>query len=134
MKIFRPNCERFVAKTLQGLALAIITTLSLCSGVDAGNDVWDGNGATPPNGVWGTGLNWVDNTAPNGGDQTTFNVGGLGGTYTVTFSADPVAIQALSVTAGNVTFSSGAGSPRTLNVTSPTGGQDVTISGGSLVL
>src|SRR3954470_9341148 len=95
--------------------------------VQAASDVWDGNGAVPPNGIWGTGTNWGDNTTPGNSDTATFN---LANTYTVTFNANPLAIQALTVSAGDVTFTSSGGA-RTLPVNSASGGQDVTINGGS---
>jgi hypothetical protein len=55
----------------------------------AANDIWDANGAVPPNGVWGTGPNWADNSTPGNSDTATFN---LANTYTVTFNANPLAI------------------------------------------
>jgi hypothetical protein len=39
----------------------------------AANDVWDANGANPPDGIWGTGANWVDNTTPGATDTAEFS-------------------------------------------------------------
>ncbi len=113
---------------LTRLALGIIVALALGSAARANNDMSIGTSTLNRNGTWGTGADWLDTTTPGGSDQATFN---QASTYTVTFSADPLAIQDLFVTAGNVTFTNGVGSPRTLNVTSASGAQNVTISGSS---
>jgi hypothetical protein len=57
----------------------------------AASDVWDANGASPPNGIWGTGANWVDDAMLRNADTAVFS---LAGDCTVTFNADPLAIQA----------------------------------------
>src|SRR5262245_10173024 len=90
----------------------------------AAADVWDGNGINPPNGIWGTGANWGDNTTSGNSDTATFN---LANTYTVTFNANPLAIQALTVSAGDVRFTSSGGA-RTLPVNQTSGEQDCTIN------
>ena len=95
----------------------------------AANDVWDGNGLMPPSGVWGAGANWVDNTTPGNSDTAAFNSPTA---YNVIFNANPLAIQALTVTGGVPIFTSSGGA-RTLLVTSPSGGQDVTINVGSFL-
>src|SRR5262245_47451854 len=95
--------------------------------VNAANDVWDGNGATPPNGFWGTGANWVDNSTPGNVDTATFN---LASTFNVTFNTAPAAIQGLTASAGNVTITS-SGGVQTLAVNSAGGGQDVIVNGGA---
>ena len=92
----------------------------------AAADVWDANGLNPPTGVWGTNANWADNTTPGNSDTATFN---LDAVYTVIFNANPLAIQALTMTGTVPTFTSSGGA-RTLSVTSASGGQDVTVSGG----
>src|SRR5262245_2912196 len=106
---------------------AAILVLSPASHALAGADVWDGNGASPPNGVWGTDANWADNTTPGNADTATFNIAN---SYNVTFNAAPAAIQALTTSAGNVTFTSSGGA-QTLAVNSASGGQDVTVNGGA---
>ncbi len=107
------------------LALAL-----LASTTHAANDFWDGNGLVPPVGVWSVGANWVDNTTPGNSDTANFNIGS---TYPVTFNADPLAIQALTVSAGSLVFQSSGGA-RTLLVNSATGGQDVTVSTGAQLI
>ncbi len=95
----------------------------------AAGDVWDANGAMPPDGIWGTGANWADNTTPGNSDTATFN---LAGTYTVTFNANPLAIQGLTVSDGDVTFTS-SGGPRTLSV-STSFTPEVLLDAGNLTL
>jgi T5SS/PEP-CTERM-associated repeat protein len=93
------------------------------------DDIWDGNQAAPPSGVWGTGNNWVDNSAPGPSDTATFNVPQ---TYAVTFAAHPPAIQNLTVSAGTVTFQN-SGGVKTLNVNSG-GEMDAVVSAATLNL
>jgi hypothetical protein len=45
-------------------------------------------------GVWSVGSNWADGSVPGNGDEATFNVGGA---YRVTFNADPLAVQKLTL-------------------------------------
>ena len=115
--------------TVATRAGAFLTTISLLSQVmvaTAASDVWDGNGGSPPNGLWGADINWVDDTTPGNSDTATFN---LANTYNVTFDTIPAAIQAFSTSAGNVTLASSGGA-QTLAVNSG-GGQDVTVNGGA---
>jgi T5SS/PEP-CTERM-associated repeat protein len=114
------------AASCAGACLTAIILLSHAIVATAASDVWDGAGAIPPNGIWGTDVNWVDNTTPGNGDTATFNVAN---TYNVTFDANPAAIQALSASAGNVTFASSGGA-QALAVNSG-GGQDATVNGGA---
>src|SRR5688572_31875846 len=113
-------------------ALCVLVGLLLPVVARAANDTWDGNGGAPPNGTWGVGNNWVDNTTPGNSDTAAFN---SNDTYTVQFNAAPLAIQGLTVSVGDVTFESNGG-PFTLPVNSATGGQDLSVSGAgtSLVL
>jgi T5SS/PEP-CTERM-associated repeat protein len=107
---------------IAGLALLLPATFAR-----AAADFWDGNGTSPPNGFWGTGNNWGDDSTPGNGDTATFNIAN---TYAVTFNANPLAIQALTNSAGIVTFASSGGT-RILLVNSASGGQDVTVNGGA---
>src|SRR4051812_45752172 len=93
----------------------------------AANDVWDGNGLVPPNNNWSLGASWADNSTPGNNDTATFNIND---TYTVFFTVNNMdAIQALTVSSGNVTFASSSSTARTLPVNSATGTQDVSITG-----
>ncbi|MCI0333394.1 MAG: autotransporter adhesin family protein [Planctomycetes bacterium] len=94
----------------------------------AANDIWDGNFPNITDNLWGTGANWVDNTTPGNNDTATFNGGA-----TVFFNANPAAIQGLTVSAGNVTFTS-SGGERTLAVNPPGAAAFVLLSGGALLL
>ncbi|MBA3480592.1 MAG: hypothetical protein H0T51_02150, partial [Pirellulales bacterium] len=92
-------------------------------------DVWK----TAASGVWGTGGSWVDGTTPSSiFDQANIN---LAGTYTVSFSADPDPIGALTVnSAANVTFASNSRPPspivpRTLRLVDTSGGGDLSVRG-----
>jgi hypothetical protein len=105
--------------SLAALTLIVFFTLPTLS--HAANDVWD----TASSGLWSTNANWLDNTTPGNADTATFN---LAGAYTATFISNPAAIQALTVTGPNLTLASSSG-PRTLNVNSATGGQDVIVNG-----
>src|SRR5262245_37253625 len=96
------------------------------SSAQAANDVWDNT----PGVNWATGANWVDGSTPGVNDSATFN---LAQSYSVTFSADPAVIQALSVTAGTVTFQSSGGA-RTLALTAGAGSQDLIVSGATTAL
>ncbi len=111
---------------------ACFVALACAPLVYAANDVWDGNGANPPNGIWSTAANWGDNTVPGLNDGATFN---LPATYTVTFNADPTAIQDLTLSAGNVTFSSAA-VVADLQAYSAAGGggQDILLNGAALTI
>src|SRR5688572_2782426 len=101
-----------------------LLSLMYASVAVAANDVWDGGGANPPSGPWSTPSNWLDNTVPTSSDTATFN---LPGTYTVSFLVNPAAIQGLTVSTGNVALAKvGAGV-----ITLASGGQDVTVTGGS---
>jgi hypothetical protein len=91
-------------------------------GAVANNDVWQ----FAVSGNWGDGFRWVDGSTPGPADTATFD---KPGTYIVTFNANPLAIQALSVTDGSVTFT-GGGVARQLNVNA-SGSNTVTIAGGS---
>ncbi len=123
------SCHGYLSCVSAGTAVLL---LSACwaSIAHAGNDVWDANGAIPPNGIWGTNANWVDASTPGNGDTATFN---LADSYTVTFNANPLAIQSLTVSNGSVSFVS-SGGVRTLNVNSAGGPQDVSITGGATTL
>ena len=105
-----------------GWLFVVATYASVAS---AANDVWDNN----PGGNWETGANWTDGSTPGTGDTATFN---LAATYPVTFGVAPTAIQALTVSAGTVTFQSSGGA-KTLNVNSG-GVQDVAVTGASTLL
>src|SRR6478672_9925123 len=103
-----------------GALMLIVASLPLSR---AANDVWDGNGLVPPSNNWSFDPSWVDNTAPGNADTATFNIAD---TYTVSFSVNNLdAIQALTVSAGQVTFASTSSTARTLPVNSATGTQDV---------
>jgi T5SS/PEP-CTERM-associated repeat protein len=107
-----------------GSLMVIATTASIAH---PANDVWDGNGAAPPNNNWSFGPSWVDNSTPGNSDTATFNIAA---TYTVSFSVtNPASIQALTVSSGNVTFASTSSTGRTLSVNSASGSQDVSITG-----
>jgi T5SS/PEP-CTERM-associated repeat protein len=111
-------------------ALVVITATA--SYPKAAADVWDGNGAVPPNNNWNFDPSWDDNTAPGNTDTATFNIAA---TYTVSFSVtNPDAIQALTVSSGNVTFASTSSTGRTLRVNSASGTQDISITGASTSL
>src|SRR4051812_2311620 len=93
----------------------------------AAPDVWDGNGLVPPNNNWSLGASWIDNSTPGNNDTATFNIND---TYTVSFSVNNLdAIQALTISSGNVTFASTSTTARTLPVNSATGTQDVSVTG-----
>jgi fibronectin-binding autotransporter adhesin len=106
-------------------SLSFLFSFSLNGAAWAANDVWDNN----PGGNWENGLNWVDGSTPGTGDTATFN---LAATYSATFGVAPTAIQALTVSAGTVTFQSSGGA-KTLNVNSG-GVQDVAVTGASTLL
>ena len=93
----------------------------------ANNDTWK----TATSGFWSTGTNWLDSSAPGGGDQATFD---KAGTYTVTFNAPPTAIQDFFVSGGSVTLTTSSGINGALNVNSAGGGQDVVVSGSTLTV
>jgi fibronectin-binding autotransporter adhesin len=95
----------------------------------ANSDIWK----TATSGIWGTGSNWFDGSSPGTSDSAELN---MAGTYTVTFNADPPAIEDLlfNTTGDNVTFTN-SGAFRTLNVNSTVGGgQDVIVAGATLTL
>src|SRR5882724_11145288 len=95
----------------------------------AANDVWDGNGLVPPSNNWSLGASWVDNSTPGNNDTATFNIND---SYTVSFTVNNNdAIQALTISSGNVTFASASSTARTLPVNSASGTQDVLITGSS---
>src|SRR5205809_2788433 len=107
------------AALLYGALVAVAASPPLAR---AANDVWDGNGNVPPNNNWSFDPSWVDNTAPGNSDTATFNIND---TYTVSFSVTNLtAIQALTISSGNVTFASTSTTARTLPVNSATGSQD----------
>jgi T5SS/PEP-CTERM-associated repeat protein len=111
-----------LSRALMAIALSV-------SIAHAANDVWDGNGATPPSNNWSFAPSWDDNTTPGNSDTATFNIAG---TYTVSFSvSNPAAIQALTISSGSVTFASTSSTTRTLSVNSASGSQDVLITGAS---
>ncbi|MEX2172637.1 MAG: PEP-CTERM sorting domain-containing protein [Pirellulales bacterium] len=112
---------------------ACFVALACVSVGNAANDVWDANGAIPPNGIWGTAANWADNTVPGGADTVTFNITGPNAVYSVTFNANPAAIQDLAVTNSVVTFLSSGGT-RSLGVTAAGSGQDVVLNSGAIIL
>src|SRR5262245_50931735 len=93
---------------------AVWLMLGCTSFVQAADDRWQGDprGGTT-SGNWLTDSHWVDNTTPGNFDTATFDVTSLA--YTVTFNADPAAIQGLTVSRSNVTFASNVG-VSTLNV------------------
>jgi hypothetical protein len=101
---------------------SLAAILAWASTAGAANDVWDAG-----SGFWSTNTNWADDTAPGNNDTATFN---LAGARTVSFLSAPPSIQALTVSAGNVTFDSFTG-VHTLSVNSASGTQDVTVNGGS---
>ncbi len=116
-----PGQYRFPALRLFGL---IAFALWLGPSAQAANDVWDANGAIPPDGIWGTAANWVDNTVPGLNDTVTFNLPAF---YTVTFNASPVNIQGLTVPTGIVTLNGG------FQLALEDGG-DILLNGGALGL
>ena len=114
MKFSRRFCACFLAMVCTSIA-------------HANSDIWDGNGAFLPSGIWDVDTNWLDNTTPGNGDTVTFN---LAKSYTVTVdTAVTTAIRDLFVTAGDVTLANSGSATRTLNVTSASGGQNVLVSG-----
>lgn len=113
-------------KGMRKSLLAIALTLASVVDAPAAVDVWDNT----PGINWDTGANWADGTAPTESDSAAFN---LAQTYTVTFAVDPLAIQAMSVSAGSVTFRS-SGGPRTLALTSGAGSQDLLLSSATTTL
>ena len=64
MMYSRPCFLAFLATSVFTAALALTPT----EVAYAAADVWDGNGVVPPNGAWGTGNNWADNTTPGNAD------------------------------------------------------------------
>src|SRR5262245_58641551 len=108
---------------------ALVTVATSPPLARAAPDVWDGNGLVPPNNNWSLGASWADNSTPGNNDTATFNIND---TYTVFFTVNNMdAIQALTVSSGNVTFASGSTTARTLPINSASGTQDVLITGGS---
>ena len=115
--------DRIAFRMLATIALAV---MSLAGRTQAATDIWD----NVPGGSWSNGANWTDGSKPTVGDSATFN---LAQTYQVSFSADPGVIQALTVTAGSVTFLSGGG-PQTLSLTAGAGSQDLVVGGATTML
>ena len=115
--------DRVAIRTLAILALA---TLEFACRAHAALDVWDNT----PGGNWSIAANWTDGSVPGISDSATFN---LAQSYPVTFNSDPGVIQALSVSAGSVTFQS-SGGPRTLSLTAGAGSQDVVVGGAMTTL
>ncbi len=111
---------------LQIATVTLLAAAAVSPGARAGNDIWDNN----PGINWENGANWVDGSTPGINDTATFNLAQI---YTVTFAADPAVIQALSVTAGTVTFRSSGGA-RTLNLTAGAGSQDLFVTGATTIL
>ncbi|MGD9637318.1 MAG: beta strand repeat-containing protein, partial [Pirellulales bacterium] len=108
------------------LAVFALTTLAFAGRARAAIDTWDNT----PGGNWNNAANWTDGTVPAVSDSATFN---LAQSYQVTFNADPGVVQALSVSAGGVTFAS-SGGPRTLSITAGAGSQDIVVSGATTSL
>jgi hypothetical protein len=120
-----------MTRSVARFALGSIVLLMRGSIAQAANDVWDGNGGVPPSNNWNVATSWVDNSTPGSSDTATFNIAD---TYTVSFSANPNAIQALTISSGVVTFASTSSTGRTLSVNSATGTQDVSITGASTLV
>ena len=114
---------RFSAGVARYVALACLWSLATTTHVLANDDFW----AAAVSGVWQNGVNWVDGSAPESGDVAFVN---LPGAYTVSFNGTPFPIQALTVTgAANTTFTSASIlNLSTLQVTSPSGSQDVIVT------
>src|SRR5690606_22794526 len=109
-----------------GLLLFGLIPAALWLGASArgANDVWDGDGATPPNGIWGVAANWGDNSVPGVNDSVTFNLPTF---YAVTLNASPANIQGLTIPIGVVTLNGGF----QLGLTP---GGDILVNGGGLGL
>src|SRR5262245_57937993 len=71
----------------------------------------------PASGVWGTGSNWTDGTAPGVNNSATI---GQTGTYTATLAAAPSAILSLRIDNGAKVTLQSAGGLRTLTTTNST--------------
>jgi T5SS/PEP-CTERM-associated repeat protein len=119
-------------RTIALVPSAFLVLVAMSSSAHAAADVWDGNGAVPPSNNWNFDPSWADNSAPGNADTATFNIGAI---YTVSFSVtNPDAIQALTISAGDVTFASTSSTARNLRVNSASGSQDVSITGASTFL
>lgn len=86
---------------------------------------WDGGGGTL---VWTTAANWSGDVLPVSGDDVVFNASGI---YTIT-GVPSLSLNSLSITAGNVTFSSSSAS--TLTIGGNTGTDLVISNGASFIL
>jgi T5SS/PEP-CTERM-associated repeat protein len=97
------KCFNLIGRQYLLVAMAV-TGLLASARLQAANDVWK----TAVSGTWSAGLNWVDGSSPSSiFDSATFN---LPGAYTVSYSADPDPIGALTLASGaNVTFASAVG-------------------------
>lgn len=115
--------DRVVLRILAVLSLSAIGFANRARGA---NDIWDNT----PGILWSNAANWTDGSVPTIGDSATFN---LAQTYQVTFNSDPGVIQALSVSAGSVTFLSSGGA-KTLQLTAGAGSQDLVVSGATTTL
>lgn len=107
--------------------VAAIACLFAESQLLASNDFWRTH-----NGIWGDDANWSDGSRPGAGDHAFIS---LDGAYTVTFLADPTAIQALTVNgSANVAFTSNNFfQPSTLRVTSASGSRDVIVTDNAML-
>lgn len=91
---------------------------------------WDGNGAVPPDGVFGDPLNWNPNTVPGALNTTFF---GVDATYTVTFDANHVG-NTVSIFNGDVSWLSDSATIRTYMpaILAVGGGESLTIGSAAL--
>ena len=104
----------FKKATKRSLLLPILLFMLFFAGKSlAATRTWDGGAGTL---VWTTAANWSGDAIPVAGDDVVFNTAG---TYTIT-GVPTLSLNSLTITSGNVTFSSSSASTLTIGGNSGT--------------